>query len=315
MRRLPNLNALRAFEAAARHLSFTKAAKELSVTQGAVSHQIATLEAQLEVQLFTRLNRRLELTEAGHRYLPAISGAFDRIAFATQELTAQDSDGALRVTTMTSFTQMWLMPRLRRFRKRAPDVDVMIVATERLSDFSREPVDVGIRFGLGNYPDLVVEHLMNEALLPVCAPGLVTKPPGLKRPEDLEHYVLLHDDAGEENRHIDWTRWLGDVGIENVDPGRGPQFSNSSFVVMGAVAGEGVALAKLRLCSEELFAGRLVQPFGPVMKFRQAYWMVTTPEKARWPKVQAFMTWLKEEAEMQRLWPIPSGEASLDAWP
>ncbi len=308
MRRLPNLNALRAFEAAARHLSFTKAASELAVTQGAVSHQVAALEEQLQVQLFDRANRRLKLTEAGHGYLPAITGAFDRIAFATQELKIEDTEGALRVTTMPSFTQMWLMPRLRRFREREPNIDVMIMATETVADFSRDAVDLGIRFGFGKYPGLVVERLMGEALLPVCAPSLVSKPPGLKRPEDLAHYELLHDDAGEDQRLIDWARWLEEVGVEGVDPSRGLQFSSSSFVVMSAVAGEGVALAKMRLCAQELHAGRLVQPFGPIMTLNRAYWMATTPEKARWPKVMAFMAWLREEAAEQRAWP-PGGEA------
>ncbi|MEO1193096.1 MAG: transcriptional regulator GcvA [Pseudomonadota bacterium] len=303
MRRLPNLNALRAFEAAARHLSFTKAAQELSVTQGAVSHQVATLEAQLGLPLFVRMNRRLFLTEAGEGYLPAISQALDRIALATEELQNADSEGPLRVTVMPSFAQLWLLPRLQHFRERAPQIDVMVLATEAIADFSREHVDLGVRFGFGDYPGLQVEYLMDEAILPVCAPSLITRPPGLREPEDLAHYALLHDDAGEETRIIDWAEWLAAAGVTCVDPTRGAQFSNSSFVVMSAVAGEGVALAKQRLCVEELIAGRLVQPFGPKMTLERAYWLATTPEKARWPKVRSFMAWLKEEAAAQPDWP------------
>ncbi|GAB5468174.1 MAG: transcriptional regulator GcvA [Rhodospirillales bacterium] len=303
MRRLPNLNALRAFEAAARHLSFTKAAQELSVTQGAVSHQVAALEAQLGLPLFERLNRRLRLTEAGRRYLPPLSEAFDRIALATQDLAGEESEGQLRVTVMPSFAQLWLLPRLQRFRQRAPQIDVMVLATENVADFSREPVDLGVRFGFGNYPGLYVERMMGEAILPVCAPSLLSRPPGLKRPEDLIHYALLHDDAGEDHRLIDWAGWLDQAGATEVDPTRGPQFSNSSFVVVSAVAGEGVALAKLRLCVDELIAGRLVQPFGPMVELDRAYWLATTPEKARWPKVRSFMAWLHEEAAAQSSWP------------
>lgn len=310
MRRLPNLNALRAFEAAARHLSFTKAAEELSVTQGAVSHQVAALEAQLGVELFERLNRRLRLTTLGRQYLPALSEAFDRIAFATQELRVDEQEGALRVTLMPSFAQVWLLPRLRRFRERAPDVDVMVLAAERVMDFRQEPVDLAIRIGMGDYPGLWVEHLLEEFVLPVCAPSLLSRPPGLHRPEDLEHYALLHDDAGEDKRFIDWTSWLKIAGVEGVDPTRGMQFSNSSFVIMSAIAGEGVALAKLALCIEELVAGRLVQPFGPMVPMGRSYWIVTTPEKARWPKVRKFVAWLKEEAAAVPVWPRPGAEHS-----
>ncbi len=311
MRRLPNLNALRAFEAAARHLSFTKAAEELSVTQGAISHQVAALEAQLGIQLFERLNRRLRLTTLGSQYLPPLSDAFDRIAAATHELNLDEREGALRVTVMPSFGQVWLMPRLNRFRARAPDVDVMVLANEKLMDFRQEPVDLGLRHGKGRYPGLWKELLSKEYVLPVCAPSLLARPPGLHRPEDLKHYALLHDDAGEAVPFVDWAAWLQIAGVEGVDPNRGSSFSNSSFVIMGAVAGEGVALAKLTLCIEELIAGRLVQPFGPIVPMATSYWIVTTPEKARWPKVRAFVSWLKEEAAATPAWPRPGEEHLL----
>ncbi len=308
MRRLPNLNALRAFEAAARHLSFTKAAEELSVTQGAVSHQVAALEAQLGLELFERLNRRLRLTPLGHQYLPALSEAFDRIDHATQALRSDEEEGALRVTVMPSFAQVWLMPKLKRFRDRCPDVDVMVLASERVMDFRQEPVDVGVRMGSVDYPGLWSELLFDEYVLPVCAPSLRERPPGLHRREDLAHYALLHDDAGEDNRQIDWASWLRIAGVEGVDPTRGMQFSNSSFVIMSAIAGEGVALAKLGLCIDELIAGRLVQPFGPIVPMNRSYRIVTTPEKARWSKVRKFVTWLREEAAAIPPWPRPGEE-------
>ncbi len=320
MRRLPNLNALRAFEAAARHLSFTKAADELAVTQGAISHQVAALEAQLGIKLFERLNRRLRLTKIGLQYQPALTEAFDRIASATQELRSDEQDGALRVTVLPSFAQIWLMPKLHRFRERRPDIDVMLMATERIMDFLQEPVDLGIRMAASPSQGLWSERLAEEYILPVCAPHLVTEPPGLHTPDDLAHYGLLHDDAGENVLHDDagrnrsftnWSDWLRMVDAKGVDPNRGMQFSNSSFVIMSAVAGEGVALGKLRLCIEELLSGRLVQPFGPIMPTNRGYYLVTTQEKARWPKVRAFVEWIKEEHANFPSWPRPGEEHLL----
>ena len=186
-RRLPNLNALKAFEAAARHLSFTRAAAELNVTQGAVSHQVQALEAQLGHRLFKRLNRRLELTPAGRDYLPSVSEAFDRIAEATGRLDRDRSGGPLKLSTMPSFATKWLLPRLPALRRAVPDLEVMISATPERVDVTGDAFDVAIRFGAGRYPELHETFLMDDAVLPVCAPSLLRQQPGgpppLRRPD------------------------------------------------------------------------------------------------------------------------------------
>lgn len=307
MRRLPNLNALRAFEAAGRHLSFTKAAAELNVTQGAISHQVASLEAQLGMALFRRLNRRLELTEAGVAFLPELTKAFDHIARGVAELSRKEASGALKVSVMPSFAARWLLPRLSRFRALAPDIDVMVLSTDALADFAGDEIDLGIRFGFGSYPGLKVTRLMGDSLLPVCAPALLEKLPELRSPEALSRTQLLHDDAGEEGpAQIGWRGWLKQAGVASIDASRGAFFSDSSMVVIAALAGEGVALARLSLCLDELVAGRLVQPFGPILPHGRSYYIATTQEKARWPKVASFTDWLIEEAAALPDWPKAS---------
>ena len=302
-RRLPNLNALKAFEAAARHLSFTRAAAELNVTQGAVSHQVQALEEQLGLLLFRRMNRRLALTEAGKSYLPALGEAFDRIAEATRRLGRDPSAGPLKLSTMPSFASRWLLPRLPRLRKAAPELEIMISATPALVDLRDDQFDVVVRFGIGHYPDLHETFLMGDAVVPVCAPALLTRPPGLRRPEDLQHYTLLHDEVGPREQGVDWARWLAIAGIQGIDVKRGPTFSDSSFVVQAAIAGEGVGLGRLSLCHDDLVAGRLVQPFGPIAPIPMTYRLLTTPEKARWSKVERFREWLL--AEIAALPPLP----------
>ena len=302
-RRLPNLNALKAFEAAARHLSFTRAAAELNVTQGAVSHQVQALEEQLGLLLFRRMNRRLALTEAGKGYLPAVGEAFDRIAEATRRLGRDPSAGPLKLSTMPSFASRWLLPRLAKLRKAAPELEIMISATQALVDLHDDQFDVVVRFGVGSYPDLNETFLMGDAVVPVCAPSLMDRPPGLRRPEDLAHHVLLHDEVGPREQGVDWARWLAIAGIQGIDVKRGPTFSDSSFVVQAAIAGEGVGLGRLSLCHDDLVAGRLVQPFGPIAPIPMTYRLLTTPEKARWPKVERFREWIL--AEIAALPPLP----------
>lgn len=306
-RRLPNLNALKAFEAAARHLSFTKAAEELNVTQGAISHQVQGLEEQLGLQLFRRLNRRLALTEAGRDYLPALSEAFDRIAAATDRLKSQEESGILTVTVLPSFAARWLLPRLNRFRALAPDIDVMVSSKHQIVDLEREAMDLAIRFGtgMGQYPHLHETFLMDDVVLPVMAPVLRDGRPPPKHPEELKDYPLLHDEVSDMEQAVDWRRWLGIAGVNGVDWRRGTIFSDSSFVVLAAIAGEGLALARRSLCADDVAAGRLVQPFGPTLPMKQTYRALTTPEKAAWPKVRRFIEWLVAEATAQPKLPPP----------
>ncbi len=298
-RRLPPLNAIRAFEAAARHLSFTKAAEELFVTQAAISHQIKGLEESLGVQLFRRFNRRLMLTDAGQAYLPPLREAFDQIASATNLLCAAEATGSLKVSVLPSFAAKWLLPRLSRFRERHPDIDVLVSANNELADFSRDEVDIAIRYGWGDYPGLVVEHFMDDVVFPVCSPKLLASGPPLKQPADLKHHTLLHDPTTSKESK-DWDSWLKIAGVTGVDTSRGPGFTDASMVLQAAIEGQGVALGRSALMGNDLDAGRLVQPFGPSVPSQFRYFIVFPPSGAERPKVTAFRDWLFEEAALEK---------------
>ncbi|MFQ6018797.1 MAG: transcriptional regulator GcvA, partial [Kiloniellaceae bacterium] len=284
-RRLPPLNALRAFEAAARHLSFTKAAEELHVTQAAVSHQIKALEEALGVALFRRFNRRLMLTDAGQLYLPPLTEAFDRMDAATRHLHSRDESGALKVSVLASFAAKWLLPRLPRFRERHPEIDVLVLASDRLVDFRGDDVDMAIRYGPGRYPGLRVDFLMGDTVCPVCSPKLLDGPHPLRAPEDLEHHTLLQDEVART--YPDWRVWLQAAGVTGIDPDRGPGYSDSSLVLQAAIEGQGVALGRSSLAGADLEAGRLVKPFGPSLPSKHAYYEVAPEAAAARPKIAA----------------------------
>ncbi len=297
-RRLPPLNSLRAFEAAARHLSFTKAAEELNVTQAAISHQVKALEDHLGVLLFRRLNRALALTEAGRGLLSPAREAFDLLDVAVQRLRQAEAGGPLRVSVLSSFAAKWLLPRLVRFRALHPDIDVLVSADDRLVDLERDEIDVGIRYGAGGYPGLRVDWLLGDEILPVCAPSLLEGPHPLRGPADLKHHTLLHDEVSGTADSPDWRVWFRAAGLKNggIDPERGPGYSHMAMVLEAAIAGEGVALGRLSLACDDLRAGRLVCPFGPRLRTRYAYWIVSSHALAERPKVKAFREWLLAEA-------------------
>ncbi len=286
------MNALRAFEAAARHLSFTRAAQELSVTQAAISHQVKALEERLEVTLFRRLNRRLLLTDAGQAYLPPVRDAFDRLADATARLRAHDSTGLLTVSVLASFAAKWLVPRLGKFREAHPHIDVHVAPSDHLTDFAAENVDVGIRYGRGEWPGLRADRILTENLFPVCSPQLLAGPHPLCTPADLRHHTFLHDDM-----RIDWRMWLVAAGVDDVDPSGGPSFTDSSMLVQAAVEGQGVALARSALAADDLAAGRLVKPFDISLPSEAAYYVVCPEAASERPKIAAFRAWLVAEAE------------------
>jgi LysR family glycine cleavage system transcriptional activator len=289
-RKLPPLNALRAFEAAARHLSFTRAANELNVTQAAISHQVKALEARLGVVLFRRLNRALSLTAAGEGYLPAVRDAFDAIAAATDRLYADEAGGRLTVTTIHSFAGAWLLPRLLQFHVVHPEIDVLLDAADEVVDLARGQVDLAIRYGNGNWPGLRAEQWMTEDIFPVCSPDLVGGPVPLRTPADLRHQTLLHDDM-----RVNWRVWLDAAGVEGVDAETGPGFTDSRLVLQAAIGGHGVALARSLLVADDLAAGRLVRPFEVALPAGYAYYIVTAPEDWDRPKVRAFREWLEAE--------------------
>jgi LysR family glycine cleavage system transcriptional activator len=290
-RRLPPLNALRAFEAAARHLSFTQAAQELNVTQAAISHQVKALEERLGVLLFHRRGRTLMLSEAGQAYLPPVREAFDGLATATEGLIRRDSAGTLTVSCLSSFAVTWLVPRLKRFRDHEPDIDVRLSASDQLVDFAREDVDLAIRYGRGDWPGLWVDRIMTEDITPVCSPKLLEGPKRLERPADLRHVTLLHEDMRES-----WRMWLLAAGVDDVDPERGPGFSHANMAIQAAVDGQGVALGRTPLVAAELAAGRLVKPFDISLPAEFAYYLVCPEATAERPKVRAFRAWLLEMA-------------------
>ena len=295
-RRLPPLNALRAFEAAARHLSFTKAADELFVTQAAVSHQIKALEETLGVQLFRRHNRRLELTRAGQDYLPPLRDAFDMMAVATRRLRPDNESAQLKVSTLQSFATKWLIPRLARFHERHPEIDPMISTSHRLVDLEAEDVDVAIRVGQGNYPELHVVLLMDDLAFPVCSPRLLDGPKPLRQPADLANHVLLHDfSVSRDGDAPNWRNWLKRAQVTGVDAERGPSYNDTAMALQAAIAGQGIALARRSLVVDDLKAGILVCPFGPEMPTRFSWYLVCAPSSVEHPKVRAFLRWLEDE--------------------
>ena len=287
---LPPLNTLRVFEAAARHLSFTRAAEELNVTQAAVSHQIKALEERLGITLFKRMNRALMLTDAGQAYYPAIREAIDAIRQATERLYELESTGTLTVTMLASFAAKWLVPRLGRFRARCPDIDVLLSTSSKLIDFQRDDVDIGIRYGAGEWPNVISEKLFSEDLFPVCSPALLDGAIPLREPADLAHHMLLQD-AG-----MDWRTWLIAAGIGDVELHFGTSFIDSSLALQAAMAGQGVALGRMALVADDLAAGRLVRPFQISLPSNFAYYIVCSVHTGESPKIKAFSDWLKDEA-------------------
>ncbi len=296
-RRLPPLNALRAFEAAARHLNFSRAAEELSVTPGAVSQQIQNLEDYVGVALFKRTPKGLLLTDPAQIALPALREAFDRLADAASMLTAAVDGRRLTVSVAPSFAAKWLVPRLGRFEALHPQVDVWVSAGLELVDFNGGEIDLAVRYGTGRYPGLEVVRLMQETVAPVISPELLERQP-LNDPADLAGHLLLHDGSPDADESCpDWTMWLAARGVRGVDGQRGPRFNQSNLVIEAAVGGRGVALAKRALAQADIDAGRLVSPFQIATAVDFAYYAVYPKAKARLPQVKAFVGWLIAEAE------------------
>jgi LysR family glycine cleavage system transcriptional activator len=289
-RRLPPLNALPSFEAAARHLSFSRAAEELRVTHGAVSRAVRHLEDHLGVPLMIRATRSVRLTPIGASFAAEIRDVLEHLAAATAEATGQTS-GIVNVSTIDSFAARWLMPRLARFRRVHGDIDVRVAMSERLADFVSDGIDIAIRCGGGQYPGLASELLMKEDHFPVCSPKLVKGRHRLRTPADLARHTLLHDVFT-----VDWAIWLTSAGIDHVDPHRGPTFLSSDHAIQAAVRGEGVVLGRSALIADELAAGRLVRPFKLSLPASFAYYVVCPPRALQRASVKAFRDWLLAEA-------------------
>jgi LysR family glycine cleavage system transcriptional activator len=295
-RRLPPLNALRAFEAAARHLNFSRAADELAVTPGAVSQQIQNLEDYVGAALFKRTPKGLLLTDAAQTALPALREAFDRLAEAASLLTAAVDGRRLTVSVAPSFAAKWLVPRLGDFEAAHPQVDVWLSADMEVVDFASGEIDLAIRYGTGRYPGLEVVKLMSETVIPVASPGLLETTP-LNEPADLSHHILLHDGSPDADDSCpDWAMWLAARAVKGVDGARGPRFNQSSLVIEAAVGGRGVALAKRALAQADLDAGRLIAPLQIATAVDFAYFVVHPKAKGRLPQVKAFVGWITQQA-------------------
>jgi len=304
------LNALVAFEAAARHLSFSKAAAELNVTPAAISQQIRSLEDSLGIQLFHRLTRGLALTPAGEAGLPALREGFGRVREGVGRMRGESRQDSLNVWAAPSFTAKWLVPRLPRFTAAHPEVNIRLTATAELMDHAgttalpasalrEHDIDVAVRFGKGNYPDCRVEKLMSATAVPLCSPALLANASQpLEQPADLAHFTLLHDDTPYEGR-LDWSRWLEAAGVESVDSSRGLRFNHVAIALEAAADSQGVVLSLLQLAERDIAGGRLVVPFDLRLPLDQAYYVVSLEDAPNADNIDAFRTWLLAEARGQ----------------
>lgn len=293
-RRLPPLNALRAFEAVARHLSITSASEELGVTPGAVSQSVKALEDYLGRALLTRTPRGLVMTEAAEAALPALTEGFDRLADAARRLSGPDRGGRLTVSVAPSFAAKWLAPRLGDFAAAYPDLDVQIQASMGLANFESEGVDLAIRYGAGRWRGLDAKLLFREEVTPVCAPAIASQ---IETPADLAKFTLIHDDSNLNDESCpDWTMWLKAAGVADMDSERGPRFNQSSLAIEAAMSGRGIVLAKRALAQADIEAGRLAAPFTTATPIEFAYWLVHPPGRARARAARMFINWVVEQA-------------------
>ena len=296
--RLPPLNNLKAFEAAARHESFTRAAEELCVTQGAVSQQVKGLEDGLGIKLFNRERQRLVITEAGRDYLLVVRDALDRIAIGTERLLQRQNAGVLTVSTSPDFAAKWLVHRLGHFAEAHSGIDLRVSATLHHVDFAREEVDLAVRHGEGNWPGLDTVQLSAEQLFAVCSPKLLSGRRALGKPADILKFPLIHLDS-----RADWSRWLRAAGIDEGEATHGPVLNRASMVIDAAINGQGVALARTTLAAWDLINGRLVRPFPDTLPLGKTYWIICPKATSNLPKIVTFRDWLLAEAsqDLRRL--------------
>src|SRR5215471_17439711 len=295
---LPPLSALRAFEAAARHMSFSKAADELHVTPAAISHQIHSLEEGLGVRLFNRLNRSIELTASARILLPGLTEAFAGIQSSVWRLRAHNDTGTLTVTASPSIAGKWLVLRLHRFQEQHPEIDVRISATDEVVDLTRGDFDIAIRYGRGSYPGLDVDLLFTNEVFPACSPKLLIAGAPLRTPDDLPRHTLIHDQAAERDPLVPtWPMWLKAAGVKTVPMSAGLTFNSMSLALDAAIAGQGIVLAYSTIAAADLAAGRLVRLFSLALPDQFAYYIVTAPGALERPKVRAFRNWLRQEAD------------------
>jgi len=290
-RHLPSLNAVKAFEAAARSRSFTLAAEELFVTPGAVSQQVKALETDLGLKLFNRERQRLVITEAGREYLIVVRDALDQIALGTERLMRRQRSGVLTVSVSPDFAAKWLVNRLGRFADVHPEIDLRVAANDHRVDFAREDVDLAVRHGDGQWPELEVVRLCSERLFPVCSPTLIRGRNRVISASDLLKYPLLRLDDW-----TNWGRWFEAAGVTTrVRPG--PVLNRASMLIDAAIDGQGVTLARTALAAWDIIHGRLVRPVEVSLEMTNTYWIVCPKATASTPKIASFREWLLAEAE------------------
>lgn len=294
------LNALRAFEASARHQSFSSAASELNVTPAAVGQLVRTLEDWLGVPLFQRASSgkvRLVPTEAAEHALPDIRAGFDRLTLGMERLKEGSASGVLTVTVSPAFAAKWLLPRIDKFHSLWPNTDIRLDTSLKAVDFVAQRVDIGVRYGLGNWPGLVAEKLMEEEVYPVCSPALVKKHGQFNNLTDIAHETLIHDLSMDAHTGFpSWQTWLDKAGVVETTIARGMQINNSAAVLQATIDGQGIALARDVMARDDIAARRLIRLF-PKVKFISplAYYVVYRPECSSLPKLKAFRDWIFDE--------------------
>jgi LysR family glycine cleavage system transcriptional activator len=286
------MQALRAFEAAARARSLTRAAEALHVTHGAISHQIKSLEADLGVRLVERAGRGIRLTDEGERFAARVRTAFGELMAAVQEITLRENPRLLRVSVVPSFAARWLLPRIGRFRAAHPDIDLDVGANSANVDFRRDDADVAIRYGFGQWEGVRAEHLLDDSFFPVCSPRIAGGVP--TQPSDLARYPLLRADDEP------WTPWFEAAGLDWPEPSRGPIFNDSSHMMQAAAEGEGIALARVTLLGNDERNGVLVRPFAIEVQAPRRFYLVYPQRAANSPKLAAFRAWLHAEIAADR---------------
>ncbi len=300
LEQFPGLRSLRAFNAAARHLSFTKAADEMGVTPAAISHQIKELEDQIGVALFTRTSRSMVLTREGDILSTAAAESLEMLARAVKRIKRLENRKVLKVSASPSIAAKWLVPRLDRFLDQAPGAEVRVDVSTTALDFERDDVDIAIRFGQGRYPGLKSDLLFMDKIFPVCSPRIITKEKPLAQPKDLLRHTLIHLDY--EAQGIvwpNWKMWMLAAGINDFDDKRGLHFGQTSLTVQAAIDGHGVALGDSNLVADDLASGRLVKPFELSLRAPSqfAYHIVSPLDTTQNPLVEAFRQWCLAEAK------------------
>lgn len=298
---LPSLNALRAFDVAARHSSFTRAAAELHVTHGAVSRQVKELETFIGGPLFRRLPRGLEITRQGRELAFTTSRLFDELRGAISDLRRPARPGIITVNTVPSLAARWLVPRISGFQNLHPEYEVRIGTTTLLTDFRRDGVDVALRYGRGRWPGVYSERLFHPREFPVCAPALLEGDRALRSPHDLAHFTLLHDMTTAH-----WGQWLAAAGAAGVDSKAGLILEDMNVLLQAAIEGQGVALSSLALAHADLRAGRLVKPFEIEIPVELSFYIVCEHGRENEPAVTIFIAWLREQAA-----PVSAGSESF----